>query len=162
MFSLGMSGISQAGLGSSYARISAASSGTKSRLSSYFKNYSGLYYWLLFDPARLTRTYIDSLFELVLQDTSTVEVQTLSVGPEYFQTMKIPLLQGRLLTQADTTTSGHALVNRKFVQKYISGRTPLGLHFGGDDPKDPQREIVGVVGDTKYDTLRRKDAPSVD
>jgi hypothetical protein len=32
--------------------------------------YGGLYYWLLFDPARLTTTYIDSLFELVLHDTS--------------------------------------------------------------------------------------------
>jgi len=28
--------------------------------------YGGLYYWLFFDPAKLTTTYIDSLFELVL------------------------------------------------------------------------------------------------
>jgi hypothetical protein len=93
-------------------------------------------------------------------DKSTVEVQILSVGPEYFQTMKIPLLQGRLLTQADTNTTRRALVNRMFVQKYVFGRNPLGLHFGGDDPKDPQLEIVGVVGDTKYDTLRGEDAPT--
>jgi AcrR family transcriptional regulator len=33
--------------------------------------YGGLYYWLLFDPARLTATYIDSLFELVLHDASS-------------------------------------------------------------------------------------------
>jgi Tetracyclin repressor-like, C-terminal domain len=33
--------------------------------------YGGLYYWLLFDPARLTTTYIDSLFELVLHDASS-------------------------------------------------------------------------------------------
>jgi hypothetical protein len=32
----------------------------------------GLYYWLLFDPARLTMTYIDSLFELVLHDASSL------------------------------------------------------------------------------------------
>jgi AcrR family transcriptional regulator len=32
--------------------------------------YGGLYYWLLFDPARLTTTYIDSLFELVLGESS--------------------------------------------------------------------------------------------
>jgi predicted permease len=93
-------------------------------------------------------------------DKSTVNVQTLSVGPEYLQTMKIPLLEGRLLNQADTSTTKHALVNRMFVQKYVSGRNPLGLHFGADDPKDPQWEIVGVVGDTKYATLRREDAPT--
>jgi AcrR family transcriptional regulator len=33
--------------------------------------YGSLYYWLLFDPARLTTTYIDSLFELVLHDASS-------------------------------------------------------------------------------------------
>jgi AcrR family transcriptional regulator len=33
--------------------------------------YGGLYYWLLFDPARLTANYIDSLFELMLHDTSS-------------------------------------------------------------------------------------------
>jgi predicted permease len=92
-------------------------------------------------------------------DKSKVEVQTLSVGPNYFQTMKIPLLEGRLLNQTDTYTTKHALVNRTFVQKFVSGRNPLGLHFGGDLPEDPQWEIVGVVGDTKYASLRKEDAP---
>jgi predicted permease len=89
----------------------------------------------------------------------SVEVQMLSVGPEYFPTMKIPLLAGRLLTQADTDTTRHVLVNRLFATKYLDGRNPLGLHFGGEDPADPRWEIVGVVGDTKYATLRREDAP---
>jgi predicted permease len=93
-------------------------------------------------------------------DKSTVEVQTMSVGPQYIPTMKIPLLEGRLLNQADTATTKHALVNRIFVQKYLAGRNPLGLHFGGEHPDDPQWDIVGVVGDTKYATLRREDAPT--
>jgi predicted permease len=93
-------------------------------------------------------------------DKTPVTVQVLSVGTEYFQTMKIPLLEGRVLNQADTADSKRALVNRQFVQKYLNGRNPLGLHFGGDDPKDPKWEIVGVVGDTKYDTLRQEDAPT--
>jgi predicted permease len=92
-------------------------------------------------------------------DKSKVEVQTLSVGPNYFQTMKIPLLEGRLLNQTDTDTTKHALVNRTFVQKFVSGRNPLGLHFVRDLPEDPQWEIVGVVGDTKYASLRKEDAP---
>jgi hypothetical protein len=33
--------------------------------------YGGLYYWLLFDPCKLTTSYIDSLFELVLHDASS-------------------------------------------------------------------------------------------
>jgi macrolide transport system ATP-binding/permease protein len=45
------------------------------------------------------------------------------------------------------------------VTKYLAGRNPLGMHFGGDDPQDPQWEIVGVVGDTKFATPRSEDAP---
>lgn len=93
-------------------------------------------------------------------DKHSVGVLTLSVGPEYFQTMKIPLLEGRLLNQSDMNGTTHATVNRLFVQKYLDGRNPLGVHFGGDGPKDTQWEIVGVVGDTKYDRLRKDDEPT--
>jgi ABC-type antimicrobial peptide transport system permease subunit len=34
------------------------------------------------------------------------------------------------------------------------------MHFGGDQPQDPQWEIVGVVGDTKFATPRSDDAPT--
>jgi len=94
-----------------------------------------------------------------LASKGLVPVQTLSVGPDYFQTMKIPLLEGRLLGEADTDATGHVLVNRIFVQEYASGRNPLGLHFSGRRPDDPQWEIVGVVGDTKFGFLRRDDQP---
>jgi predicted permease len=93
-------------------------------------------------------------------DKSTVEVQMLSVGPDFFSTMKIPLMKGRLPNQADAATTMHALVNRSFVTKFLAGRNPLGLHFGGEDATDQQWEIVGVVGDTKYATLRADDAPT--
>ena len=93
-------------------------------------------------------------------DKSGVEVLTLLVGPDYFPTMKIPLLAGRLFNSTDTTNTNRALVNRSFVTKYLAGRNPLGMHFGGDDRQDPQWEIVGVVGDTKFDTPRSDNAPT--
>jgi AcrR family transcriptional regulator len=40
--------------------------------------YGGLYYWLFFDPAKLTTTYIDSLFELVLHNASSRRKDELS------------------------------------------------------------------------------------
>jgi AcrR family transcriptional regulator len=40
--------------------------------------YGGLYYWLFFDPAKLTTTYIDSLFELVLHDAPSHKKDELS------------------------------------------------------------------------------------
>jgi predicted permease len=93
-------------------------------------------------------------------DKSKVEILTLRVGPDYFPTMRIPLLAGRLFNLTDNTNANRALVNRSFVTKYLAGRNPLGMHFGGDDPQDPQWEIVGVVGDTKFGSPRDDDAPT--
>jgi len=88
-------------------------------------------------------------------DKSSVETQMLAIGPDFFETMKIPLMSGRSLTTADAeSTRAVAVVNREFVRRFVEHGQPLGLHFGGSDPKDPQYEIVGVVGDTKYAGLR--------
>jgi hypothetical protein len=86
-------------------------------------------------------------------------IQMLAVGPDYLRTMKIPLLGGRLLTETDPNGAKRALVNRAFVTKFLSGRNPVGLHFGDSNSK-PDTEIVGVVGDTKYLDLRSDDAPT--
>jgi predicted permease len=92
---------------------------------------------------------------------NTVQSQMMSVGSRYFETLRIPLMEGRLLGENDIgTTQRSAVVNRAFVQKFAGGRNPIGLHFGGTDAKDPQWEIVGVVGDTKYATLRSDEAPT--
>ncbi len=94
-------------------------------------------------------------------DKATVETQMLAVGADFFSTMKIPLLTGRTLTTADMSrTQKAAVVNRAFVEKFLEKREPLGLHFGGEKPTEPQYEIVGVVGDTKYAGLRDEIAPT--
>ncbi|MGC2402656.1 MAG: ABC transporter permease [Acidobacteriaceae bacterium] len=94
-------------------------------------------------------------------DKNTVEPQILSVGPDYFETMKIPVVDGRVLAKSDmSNTQLAAVVNREFVRKFADGRNPIGLHFGGPDPKDPQWQIVGVVGDTKYESLRAAKGPT--
>jgi predicted permease len=94
-------------------------------------------------------------------DKNTVESQMLAVGPAFFTTMKIRLLAGRILGEADMATGRQAaLVNQAFVRRFVGARNPLGLHFGGGDAKDPRWEIVGVVGDTKYASLRDADAPT--
>jgi predicted permease len=94
-------------------------------------------------------------------DKSTVETQMLAVGPEFFSTMRIPVMTGRTLTREDSESKRNvAVVSRSFVKKFLENRAPLGLHFGGDDPKSAQYEIVGVVGDTKYAGLRDEIAPT--
>jgi predicted permease len=94
-------------------------------------------------------------------DKSTIETQMLAVGPEFFSTMKIPVMTGRMLTREDSESQRDVgVVNRAFVKKFLENRPPLGLRFGGEGPKDPQYEIIGVVGDTKYAGLRDELAPT--
>jgi predicted permease len=91
----------------------------------------------------------------------TVESQILSVGPNFFATMGIPLRAGRMLRQADMGSGQHAaMVNEAFVRKFVGGKNPIGLNFGDGNPKSPQWKIEGVVGDTKYENLRSAEAPT--
>ena len=56
-----------------------------------------------------------------------------AVTPDYFSTMRIPLLQGRLLDARDLTSGPEAiLVNESFAKREFPGRSPLGerLRFG--------------------------------
>ena len=70
----------------------------------------------------------------------------------YFQTMQIPLKQGRLFTEQEATEMRHVvLVNEAFVRKNLNGTNPLGrkLTIYMKDESDPT-EIIGVVGDHKH------------
>ncbi|MGB6875164.1 MAG: ABC transporter permease [Candidatus Acidiferrales bacterium] len=70
-----------------------------------------------------------------------------SVTPEYFQTMGIPLLQGRLFTDADSSYAAKvAIINQEFAREKFPNRNPIGQRLMVDDTP---REIVGVVGDVK-------------
>jgi predicted permease len=94
-------------------------------------------------------------------EKSTVEVQMLAVGPGFFETMRIPLAMGRTFATADmSSTQPVAIVNQAFVRRFAQSRYPIGLHIGGNDPKDIQYEIIGVVGDTKYVSVRGGFAPT--
>jgi predicted permease len=92
---------------------------------------------------------------------STIETQMMATGPDFFETMRIPLVKGRTFRAADMRSKQDvAVVNEAFVRKFLESRDPIGMHFGGTDPKDAQREIVGVVADTKYDDMRKADEPT--
>jgi predicted permease len=87
-----------------------------------------------------------------------------SVSPGYFDTMGIAVLAGRNFSARDNATVPRiAMVNASFVRKYFANGLALGRHIGiGSDPGTPTNiEIVGVVGDTRYDSLRSEIVPEV-
>ena len=79
------------------------------------------------------------------------------IGPGYFATMGIPLLVGRVLGPQDTEKSPKvAVINETMARRFFPGGSPVGRRFGiGNDPKHSNDiEVVGVVKDAKYESLR--------
>ena len=79
------------------------------------------------------------------------------VSPGYFRTLRIPIYAGRDFTGQDVVGSAKvAIVNQKFAAHYFGNRPAVGRHIGeGSDPgTKTDIEIIGVVGDTKYQTMR--------
>jgi predicted permease len=86
-------------------------------------------------------------------------VQVLPVGTGFLSTMGITLLQGRDLTAHDDENAPKVgLINQTMARKYWGGRSPVGQHIkmGRLD-----LEIVGVVQDLKYSSLRREISPVI-
>ena len=85
------------------------------------------------------------------------------VSPGYFQTMGIPLLVGRDFNQNDTKASERvAVVNQTFVRRFLGGANPIGKTLRTEaEPNYPSTvyEIVGVIPDTQYSSLRGETPP---
>src|SRR5215831_6893826 len=94
-------------------------------------------------------------------DTDERHVNYDAVSPNYFSTMKVPLLSGREFNVADTATSPKvAIINEAMLKAFFPNRNPIGVHFamGGGDVK-PDIEIVGVVKDAKESHVRDNARP---
>ena len=80
-------------------------------------------------------------------------------SPGFFKTLKIPVLLGRDFNDRDDAGAPKVgIVNQKFVKHFFGGNDPLGRHIGmGIDPGTKLNiTIVGVVGDTKYESMREE------
>jgi predicted permease len=74
------------------------------------------------------------------------------ISPEYIQTMRIPLLRGRVFTEADTEKSPPVvLINETMARRFWPNENPIGKRVkqGWPEQTTPWREVVGVVGDVK-------------
>ena len=78
---------------------------------------------------------------------------------EFFDSVGTPVVMGRGIGVQDTATAPSvAVVNESFVKLYLKGLNPIGQHFGGNGPKSAgDYEIVGVVEDTAYESVKWKD-----
>jgi predicted permease len=97
------------------------------------------------------------------------------VSQQYFATLKIPLLQGRLWNQTENQRGGFvAVVNQVLAQRYWPNGNAIGQQIRVESLKDdgaplsaasPEsggwRQIIGVVADSRNDGLERPVAPAI-
>jgi predicted permease len=95
-----------------------------------------------------------------------IEATLAPVSDGYFETMKIPLVSGRTFVRRDidAVPPDAVVVNTAFAARYFGAQQAVGRVFearlGEYDAGPGRHQIVGVVGDTRYD-LRRAAAPVI-
>jgi predicted permease len=77
------------------------------------------------------------------------------VGDGFFETVGIPVIAGRTIEPRDIReNTGAVVVDEIFAKQFFPNESPLGRRFGLGYKNNSQFEIVGVVGNTRYNTLR--------
>jgi len=69
--------------------------------------------------------------------------------PGYFSTIGIPLIHGRTFDNDSDSHPHEVIISQAFVREFFSGKDPVGQHLLALN-KNNSYEIVGVVGDTRY------------
>src|SRR5260370_10008389 len=81
------------------------------------------------------------------------------ITPNYFATMGIPLIKGRIFSQQDNLHRPRVVViDETLARRFFPNEDPIGKHLQVPDPTRPAREIVGIVGgvrDTGFDQQPR-------
>jgi predicted permease len=106
------------------------------------------------------------------------QANVLNVGPKFFETMRIPLLAGRtydahdfeyaaakqanvVVVKQNAARRLFVIVNQAFARRFFGKQNPVGQLIGTEKGKLSSLEIVGVVGDAKYYSLRKEVEPTL-
>jgi predicted permease len=86
----------------------------------------------------------------------------MDVSPTFFATLGIPVLRGRGLTDRDDTNAPKvAILNEAAARTLFPQGDAVGRRIGGSFEKSGEFEIVGVVRDTKYSSVRDPGPPTM-
>jgi predicted permease len=89
--------------------------------------------------------------EYVPQERESMEISRAIVGPDYFRTLRTPLIAGRDFGPQDTEdTQRVAIVNQAFVDRYWPGKEALGMRV---KERDDWYTVIGVARNGKYRRL---------
>jgi predicted permease len=84
------------------------------------------------------------------------------VAPEYFETLGVPILQGRNFTSTDTASSpGVAIVNESMARKYWPNQNAIGQRLRVTTYGGKEYEVVGMSADYKVSTVGEASTPYI-
>ena len=120
-------------------------------------------------PLPLSGSNITTSFDMEerpLPEGQQNDAPTRVIYTDYFQTMGIPLLQGRAFNEADRIDANPVLmINEQFAKKYFPGENPVGKRikpgWSVDEKEERMREIIGVVGNVKHIALNKDFTPEM-
>jgi len=93
------------------------------------------------------------------QPDAKVDINRLVILPNFFDIMGVPMLTGREFTTRDDDKAPKVVIlNSAAVRKYFPDENPLGRRIGSSPEQNATMEIVGIVRDVKYNSVR-DDAP---
>src|SRR5215470_4580012 len=93
--------------------------------------------------------------------------EEMSVSPDYFRALGIPLIKGRFFSPADRVEGEKdpmiVIINETMAKQYFGNKDPIGgrIQTGDPNPRSPWETIVGVVGDVKYSGLDSGPGPTL-
>ncbi len=89
-------------------------------------------------------------------------INRLVISPNFFEVMGIPVILGRGFTDRDDAAAPRVVViNETAVRKYFPNENPVGRRFGNSLETSGEMEIVGVLHDVRYNSVRDAAPPTM-
>jgi predicted permease len=89
-------------------------------------------------------------------------INRLVVSSGFFETMEMPLRTGRGISARDDEKAPKiAVINETAARKYFPNENPIGRRFGSRPETAGELEVVGVLRDAKYDSVRDPVPPTM-
>ena len=92
----------------------------------------------------------------------STSINRLVVSPNFFETVGIPMIGGRGFTPRDTQGAPEvAIINEAAARRYFPNENPIGKRFGGSPEESGEIEVVGILRDARYSSVREAPPPTM-
>jgi predicted permease len=94
--------------------------------------------------------------------TDRYDTYIMSVSPHFFATLGIPIVLGRDFNERDAANpTASALINETAARRMFPNENPIGRRVGQQLETSGETEIIGVIRDTKYNSVRDEAPPTI-